>query len=125
MTWKNVDFPETGTYDIQTEVDDFLTVKIDGVVVAETNKTKIDRGTGKSQFNASKGKRTLEIVLTNLDFNAPFSQNPTVAAVKITRKVQVAKVDPRTGTAQGKPWTVNPLGVSAILIPHPCTKKID
>ena len=61
----------------------------------------------------------------NLDFNAPFSQNPAVAAVKITRKVDVANVDPRTGTALGKPWTVNPLGVSAILIPPPCPKKIN
>jgi len=126
MAWSGVDFPETGTYDIQTVVDDFLIVKIDGVVVAETKKIKPDvNGVGKSQFNATKGKRTLEIVLTNIDFNAPYSQNPTVAGVKITRKVQVAKVDPRTGTALGKPWTVNPLGVSAILIPPPCPKKIN
>ena len=125
MTWKNVDFPETGTYDIQTVVDDFLTVKIDGVVVAETNKTKIERGVGKSQFNVSKVIRTLEIDLTNIDLGRSFhGGNPTVAGVKITRKVQVAKKDPKTGTALGKPWTVNPIGVSAILIPPPCPKKI-
>ena len=124
MVWSGVDFPETGTYDIQTVVDDSLIVKIDGVVVAETKKIKIERGVGKSQFNLTKGKRTLEIVLTNLDFNAPYSQNPVVAGVKITRKVQVAKKDPRTGIAIGKPWTVNPIGVSAILIPPPCPKPI-
>ena len=72
-----------------------------------------------------KGKRILELTLSNIQLNAPFSTNPTVAAVKITKKTQVAKVDPRTGTAQGKPWTVNPLGISAILIPPPCPKKIN
>ena len=121
MTFSDVDFPEKGTYDIQAEADDKLTVKLDGVEIATS---EVGNGITKTEFNAPKGKRTLELTLMNLDFNAPFSQNPAVAAVKITRKVQVAKVDPRTGTAQGKPWTVNPLGVSAILIPPPCPKKI-
>ena len=75
-------------------------------------------------FNAPKGKRTLEMTLMNLDFQAPFSSNPAVLAVKITKKTNVAKVDPRTGTAKGKPWTVNPIGISAILIPPPCPKEI-
>ena len=122
MTWSGVDFNETGTYDIQAEVDDSLIVKVDGVdVLKAEGKTNVNKG----QFNVTEGKKTVEIVLTNLDFNAPFSQNPTVAGVKITKKAQVAKVDPRTGTALGKPWTVNPLGISAILIPPPCPKKIN
>jgi len=122
MTWSGVDFPETGTYDIQAEVDDSLIVKIDGVdVLRAEGKTNVNKG----QFNVTEGKRTVEIVLTNLNFNAEFARNPTVAGVKITKKTQVAKVDPRTGTAQGKPWTVNPLGISAILIPPPCPKKIN
>ena len=29
-----------------------------------------------------------------------------------------------TGKPKGKPWTVNPIGVSAILIPPPCPKMI-
>ena len=122
MTWSGVDFPEKGTYDIQVEADDKLIVKVDGSPIASA---EVGNGITKTQFNASKGKRKIELVLTNIDFNAPFSENPTVAAVKITRKVDVAKVDPRTGTALGKPWTVNPLGVSAILIPPPCPKKIN
>ena len=122
MTWSGVDFPETGTYDIQAEVDDSLIVKIDGVdVLKAEGKTNVNKG----QFNVTEGKRNVEIVLTNLDFNAEFARNPTLAGVKITKKTQVAKVDPRTGTAQGKPWTVNPLGISAILIPPPCPKKIN
>ena len=122
MTWSGVDFYDTGTYDIQAEVDDSLVVKVDGVdVLRAEGKTNVNKG----QFNVTEGKRTVEIVLTNLDFNAEYARNPTVAGVKITKKAQVAKVDPRTGTAQGKPWTVNPLGISAILIPPPCPKKIN
>jgi len=122
MTWSGVDFPETGTYDIQAEVDDSLVVKIDGVdILKAEGKTNVNKG----QFNVTEGKRTVEVVLTNLDFNAEFARNPALAGVKITKKTQVAKVDPRTGTAQGKPWLVNPLGVSAILIPPPCPKKIN
>ena len=54
-----------------------------------------------------------------------FHNNPSAMALGITRKIQVAKVDPRTGKAQGKPWTVNPIGISAMLIPPPGPKKID
>ena len=133
MTWDNVDFPETGTYDIKAQADDELIVKLDGVEIckADLGSRYGNKDDGKAlkpieyhSFNAPKGKRSLELTLTNLDFNAPFSQNPAVAAVKITKKMDVAKVDPSTGKAQGKAWTVNPIGVSAILIPPPCPKKI-
>ncbi len=90
-------------------------------ILKAEGKTNVNKG----KFNVTEGKKTVEIVLTNLDFNAEYARNPTVAGVKITKKVQVAKVDPRTGTALGKPWTVNPVGVSAILIPPPCPKKIN
>ena len=122
MTWSGVNFNETGTYDIQAQADDELIIKVDGV---EVGKAGVGKGLVKTQFNVTEGKRTIELTLTNIQLNAPFSQNPTVAAVKITKKVQVAKVDPTTGTALGKPWIVNPLGVSAILIPPPCPKKIN
>ena len=133
MTWDNVDFPETGTYEIKAQADDELIVKLDGVEIckADLGSRYGNKDDGKAlkpieyhSFNAPKGKRSLELTLTNLDFNAPFSQNPAVAAVKITKKMDVAKVDPSTGKAQGKAWTVNPIGVSAILIPPPCPKKI-
>ena len=122
MTFDGVNFEETGIYDIQAQADDVLLVKVDGVQVATA---EVGKGITKTQFNVTEGRKKVELVLTNIQLNLPFSSNPTVAAVKITKKVQVAKVDPRTGTAQGKPWTVNPLGISAILIPPPCPKKIN
>tara|TARA_B100001113_G_scaffold351447_1_gene350523 strand:- start:853 stop:7662 length:6810 start_codon:yes stop_codon:yes gene_type:complete len=122
MAWNNVNFPETGTYDIQVEADDKLTVKLDGVEVASA---EVGNGISKTQFNAPEGKRKLELILMNLDFNNPFSLNPAVAAVKITKKTDVAEVDPKSGTSLGKPWTVNPIGISAVLIPPPCPKPIE
>ena len=56
--------------------------------------------------------------LFNLNLKKPCSTNPTVAAVKITTRVSV-------GTGITKPWTVNPMGISASLIPPPCPKKIE
>ena len=133
MTWSNVDFPESGTYDIKAEADDELVVKLDGIEICKANVDsrygvqddgKLLKPIENHSFNAPKGKRTLELTLMNLDFQAPFASNPAVASVKITKKTNVAKVDPRTGKAKGQPWTVNPVGVSAILIPPPCPKKI-
>jgi len=133
MTWSNVDFPEDGTYDIKAEADDELTVKLNGIQIcrATVDSRYTTRHDGKElkpienhSFNAPKGKQTLELTLFNRDFQAPFGSNPAVAAVKITKKTNVAKIDPRTGKAKGKPWTVNPIGVSAILIPPPCPKMI-
>ena len=133
MTWSNVDFPEDGTYDIKAEADDELTVKLNGIEVcrATVDSRYNDLMDGKElkpienhSFNAPKGKQTLELTLFNRDFQAPFSSNPAVAAVKITKKTNVAKIDPRTGRGKGQPWTVNPVGVSAILIPPPCPKKL-
>ena len=122
MTWSNIDFPETGTYDIQAEGDDLLVVKLDGVEIA---KSGIGNGVESHMFNAPKGKRSIELTLSNSSESASFASNPTVAAVKITKKTSVSKIDPRTGNSQGKSWTVNPIGVSAVLIPPPCPKKID
>ena len=133
MTWSNVDFPEDGTYDIKAEADDELTVKLNGIQIcrATVDSRYTSRHDGKElkpienhSFNAPKGKQTLELTLFNRDFQAPFGSNPAVAAVKITKKTNVAKIDPRTGKAKGQPWTVNPIGVSAILIPPPCPKMI-
>ena len=73
-------------------------------------------------FISTKGSKTIELELTNLDFNAEFKRNPTVASAVITRKASVAvKVD---GKVQTKSWKENPIGVSAILIPPPCPEVV-
>jgi hypothetical protein len=36
MTWKNVDFPEDGQYDLITKADDLVIIRVDGVEVEKT-----------------------------------------------------------------------------------------
>ena len=46
-----------------------------------------------------------------------FRNNPTGFALKIFKDVTI--------TTTGRPWIVNPVGISAILIPPPCPKIIE
>ena len=115
MKWNNVNFSEEGEYIIEALADDVLNVRIDGENVA-----KVSYKEGVKTFNIkiNRGRKNIELQLRNADFNKPFSVNPTVASVKISARVSV-------GTGETKPWTVNPIGISASLIPPPCPKKIS
>ena len=116
LKWANVDFPEDGRYDLQAEADDYVIVRVDG---NEVGKAKVFDGVKSFTFNATKGKRTIEMEVYNIPGNqrSTFATNPVVFNVKITKKVSQA-------TNITKPWTTNPIGISAILIPPPCPKKI-
>ena len=110
MKWTNVDFPVSGRYRIRSEADDILEVKIDGEVVSVV---KTFEGVREFFFNASEGKRTIEMELTNLDFQRPFEINPTVFNA-------IIDIDAEISVPAERPWRVNPVGISAILIPPPC-----
>ena len=113
--WTNVDFPVDGQYTLESEADDQLIVRIDG---AEVGVSKVFEGRRKIKFNATKGKRTVELELSNIRIpDTGFEQNPVVGFAQITVPVDVA-------TGVGQPWTTNPVGISAILIPPPCPKKV-
>ena len=113
--WSNVDFPEDGQYTLESEADDNLIIKIDGV---EVGRSKVFEGRKKTNFNITKGKRTVELELSNIRIpDTGFQQNPVVGFAQITKKVNQA-------TGISKPWTENPMGISAILIPPPCPKRI-
>lgn len=113
--WSNVDFPVTGQYTLEAEADDNLIVKIDGI---EVGRAKVFEGRRKINFNATSGKKTVELELTNIRIpETGFEQNPVVGFAQIT-----VPVDSPTGIS--KPWTENPMGISAILIPPPCPKKV-
>ena len=117
MKWKDVNFPVDGDYTIKAEADDVVKVRVGGVQVAEA---RVFQGVKTFDVKLSKGRQDVEIELYNIPGNntSTFYTNPTVAAVKITTRVEV-------GTGITKPWTVNPIGVSASLIPPPCPKKIE
>jgi len=114
--WENVDFPETGKYELKAEADDEVIVKIDGEVVGVA---RVFEGVRYFSFNVTKGKRTVELEFNNIpsDNRSTFESNPVVFNVIITKKVSVA-------SDIGPPWTSNPIGISAILIPPPCPKII-
>jgi hypothetical protein len=113
--WTNVDFPVDGQYTLESEADDQLIVRIDG---NEVGVSKVFEGRRKINFNATKGKRTVELELSNIRIpDTGFEQNPVVGFAQITVPVDVA-------TGVGQPWITNPIGISAILIPPPCPKKV-
>lgn len=115
MKWSNVDFFEDGQYTIVAKVDDILEIKIDGTLV---DTVKLTQGFKTFYFNTTKGKKTIEVKLSNLRFEkTSFKQNPVYFSLDITKKVSV-------GTGVSKSWVQNPVAISAILIPPPCPKRI-
>ena len=116
LRWSNVDFPEDGRYDLKAEADDYVIVRVDG---EQVGKAEVFEGVRSFSFNASKGKRTIELEIYNIPGNdeSTFETNPVVFNVVITKKVNVL-------SGISEPWTRNPVGISAILIPPPCPKRI-
>ena len=115
MKWSGVNFPESGKYKIKVEADDKAIVKVDGkqVGVAE-----VFQGEKSYEFDATKGNKTVEIVLTNKRIpGTGFKENPVVVYAFIEKKIC-------RNTGVGKPWTGNPIGIAAILIPPPCPRKV-
>tara|TARA_R100001594_G_scaffold82215_1_gene116696 strand:+ start:10005 stop:14081 length:4077 start_codon:yes stop_codon:yes gene_type:complete len=117
MKWNNVNFPDSGEYTLKMLADDTLTVRLDGRKIGFV---KVFENVRTYTFNVTKGKHTLEMELYNIP--APethtFSLNPTVGAVIISKKIRV-------GTGVLRPWSVNPVGVSAKLMPPPCPQVVD
>lgn len=113
--WSNVDFPVDGQYTLESEADDNLIVRVNGI---EAGRAKVFEGRRRLNFNATSGKKTVELELSNIRIpDTGFQQNPVVGFAQIT-----VPVDSPTGIS--KPWTENPMGISAILIPPPCPKRI-
>ena len=135
MVWENVDFPESGNYDFQFEVDDIITVfvsnqesnskNLDYKEIAKTTLTNV-RENGNNpvlvKTTIQKGKRNVKVLLENADFktvgiNGFFNNNPTYFGMKIKFKDTILDEDRRS-------WLVNPTGVSAVLIAPPCPREV-
>ena len=116
MTWDNVDFPVDGQYTLRAEADDYVIVRVDGV---EVGVARVFEGVRTFNFNVTRGKRKVEMELYNIPGNdrSTFDTNPVVFSAIITVPVNQS-------TGLSRPWTVNPIGISAILIPPPCPKRI-
>jgi hypothetical protein len=117
MTWRNVDFPEDGKYNLTALADDLVIVRVDGV---EVGRAKVFEDRRTFLFNATKGKKSVQLELSNIRTpNTGFNENPVVTFVEINKNVSLLR------TGSGKSWDENPIGVGAILIPPPCPRKIS
>ena len=119
-----VDFPVTGTYDISSIADDIVTVRMDDIEVIKYNNYE-DSGTKLGSFFANEGKKIVELELYNRSFpGTAFNTNPVTTIVTVTKKTKIESTD-SAGTVLTKPWTENPIAISAELIPPPCPKLIN
>ena len=115
FTFSNVNFFESGSQEIKFQSDDNATLFINGKKVAES---KSFRGTPNiTRVDLSAGKYEIKVELNNLRFRRnAFTNNPTGFALDIRKEVVIFR--------ESKSWLDNPVGVSAILIPPPCPKKV-
>ena len=115
FVWSNVNFFDNGSYEIKFQSDDNATLFINGIKVADS---KSFRGTPNvTNVNLSAGRYEIRVELNNLRFaRNKFINNPTGFALNIEKEVVILR--------ESKPWIENPVGVSAILIPPPCPKRV-
>jgi hypothetical protein len=121
LAWKNVNFPETGIYKFAFQADNVASFSVGGKKIYETTDFIGDKV--QYTFNITQGKYDIVIELENKktdkggDDDFTFSKNPMGVALSITR-------DTLVGDSGKTSWKVNPMAISAILIPPPCAKKI-
>ena len=115
FTFSNVNFFDSGSQEIKFQSDDNATLFINGKKVAES---KSFRGTPNvTRVDLSAGRYEIKVVVNNLRFRRnAFTNNPTGFALDIRKEVVIFR--------ESKSWLDNPVGVSAILIPPPCPKKV-
>jgi hypothetical protein len=122
LKWSDVDFPEAGEYTIKAEVDDELRIDIQNLITGGYDnimQAKVSQGVQTGTFTvSSKGKKNIEMVLKNTKGGNTFQRNPVVFSVVITKNVNVK-------SQESKSWIDNPIGISAILIPPPCPKRVS
>ena len=83
-----------------------------------------DSGTKLGTFFANEGKKIVELELYNRSFpGTAFNTNPVTTIVTVTKKTKIEATD-SAGTVLTKPWTENPIAISAELIPPPCPKIV-
>lgn len=122
LTWKNVNFPESGTYKFNFQADNIAKLKIGGTNIIETSEFAGNKL--QYTFNITAGNYDIVIELQNLksgqgkgknDFI--FARNPMGVALYISKDIVFSESNKTS-------WVQNPMGISAILVPPPCAKKI-
>ena len=116
-TWSDVDFSETGQYKFLFQSDNLATLYIDGEKIAESRSFRGE--TFPTYAEISAGKYEVKVVCRNgaQPRNVLTGNNPTGFALKIMTDVVISETT--------ESWTINPVGISAILIPPPCPKVVE
>ena len=117
LKWSGVKFTENGRYDLAFQADNIAKLFINGVEVQEVRSFRGEPR--KNYVELSRGTYDIEIQLTNVPNPRDiFNSNPSGVALKITKDVTIV-------SSESSPWTSNPVGVSAIIIPPPCPKVVE
>ena len=115
--WKNVDFFESGRYKFLFQSDDVAVLYINGNRILESRSFRGDPIPSYAEISA--GRYEVKVVCNNINLspNVLAGNNPTGFALKVLKDVVISETS--------SPWTDNPVGISAILIPPPCPKVVD
>jgi len=117
LTWRNVTFPEDGSYKVKMQGDNIASFTINGVDIRTT--TDFVGDPIEDIANITKGTYDLVITLTNTKVASDiFAVNPSGVALEITKQTSVIEADAFS-------WQQNPVAISAVLISPPCPKKIS
>ena len=117
LKWSGVKFSENGRYDVAFQADNIAKLFINGTEVQEVRSF---RGEPRPRYvELSRGTYDVEIQLTNIpNPRNIFNSNPSGVALRITKELTIV-------SSESPPWTSNPVGASAMIIPPPCPKVIE
>ena len=115
LVWKNVTFPQDGTYKFNFQGDNIATLTVGGKQIYTT--TDFIGEKVQYTFNSTAGKYDVVISLENVANPKGGSDNPRGVALYISKDITLTESNKTS-------WVQNPVGISAILIPPPCAKQI-
>ena len=115
--WSGVKFPETGQYEIAFQSDNRGELFIGNTKVLDSR--NFADLLVYDYVNVTAGTYDIVVKVDNKpERTAIFNSNPTGFAIIIKKKTILT-------TSNTTPWSKNPVGISAILIPPPCPKKLS
>ena len=146
--FSNVDFPESGEYQVKFQNDAHGSLYLDGKEIVKGDFDVLEgvsardkaNFTGQGRFKnvlIEKGKHTLTVAPTGrlgltdvpastlfkIEEGYDFQKDAAGFAVEIRKKMQVVRTD-AAGKPVAKSWKENPVFVSAHLIPPPCPRRV-
>lgn len=120
FVWKDFDFPERDRYIFEAVADESLEIFIGDATDNDNRimRVSIEEGVKRVVRKVDGGPKRITLRLTNSNEDGSnYNLNPMYAGFKIYKESIENDADRRS-------WRENPVGVSAVIIPPPCEKKI-